>query len=34
LGDVTSVHEYEQNTWGPVEAAVMADDVGGWLNPI
>jgi glucose-6-phosphate 1-dehydrogenase len=33
LGDVTPVHEYEQNTWGPVEAASLMQDPGGWLNP-
>jgi glucose-6-phosphate 1-dehydrogenase len=33
LGDVTAVHEYEQNTWGPAEAGSLIDDPGGWLNP-
>ncbi len=33
LGDVTPVHEYEPNTWGPAEAASLIDDPGGWLNP-
>lgn len=33
LGDVTPVHEYEQNTWGPAEATSIIDDPGGWLNP-
>jgi glucose-6-phosphate 1-dehydrogenase len=33
LGDVTPVHEYDQNTWGPAEAARMVQDPGGWLNP-
>jgi len=33
LGDVTPVHEYEPNTWGPTEAASIMEDPGGWLNP-
>jgi len=33
LDDATPVHEYDQNTWGPAEAAPMIDDPGGWLNP-
>ncbi len=33
LGDVTPVHPYEHQTWGPVEAAALAADVGGWRNP-
>jgi glucose-6-phosphate 1-dehydrogenase len=33
LGDVTPVHEYEPNTWGPAEAASLMEDPGGWLNP-
>jgi glucose-6-phosphate 1-dehydrogenase len=33
LGDATPVHEYEPNTWGPVAAASMIDEPGGWLNP-
>jgi glucose-6-phosphate 1-dehydrogenase len=33
LGDVTPVHEYEKNTWGPAEAASLMEDPGGWLNP-
>jgi len=33
LGDVTPVYEYEQNTWGPPEAASLMQDPGGWLNP-
>jgi len=33
LGDVTPVHEYEPNTWGPVEAASLMDDPAGWLDP-
>ena len=32
LGDVTPVHDYEPNSWGPPEAdALMAGD-GGWNN--
>ena len=33
LGDATPVHSYEHLTWGPSEAAALADDVGGWANP-
>ena len=33
LGDATPVHSYEHLTWGPIEAGVLADDVGGWSNP-
>lgn len=33
LGDVTPVHEYEQNSWGPAAANVLIGDPGGWLNP-
>jgi glucose-6-phosphate 1-dehydrogenase len=33
LGDVTPVHEYEPNTWGPAEAAKMIEDDGGWFDP-
>ena len=33
LGDVTPVHEYEQNTWGPAEAASTDGRSDGWLNP-
>jgi len=33
LGDATPVHEYDQNTWGPPEAAALNDDPGGWHNP-
>ena len=33
LGNATPVHEYEQNTWGPAEAASMTEDCGGWVNP-
>ena len=32
LGDVTPVHEYAPDTWGPPEAdAIIAE--GGWHNP-
>ena len=33
LGDVTPVHSYEHQTWGPAEAEALAGDVGGWRNP-
>ena len=33
LGDVTPVHQYEPGTWGPLDAAALAADVGGWRNP-
>ena len=33
LGDVTPVHEYEPGTWGPIDAAQLAADVGGWHCP-
>ena len=33
LGDVTPVHSYEPQTWGPAEAEALAGDVGGWRNP-
>jgi len=33
LDEVTPVHEYEQNTWGPAEADGMIEDEGGWMNP-
>jgi glucose-6-phosphate 1-dehydrogenase len=33
LGDVTPVHEYEPNTWGPPEADSIIDDPIGWVNP-
>ena len=33
LGDVTPVHPYERASWGPLEAAALAGDVGGWRNP-
>jgi glucose-6-phosphate 1-dehydrogenase len=33
LGDVTPVHPYEHQTWGPLEAESLAADVGGWRDP-
>ncbi len=33
LGDVTPVHPYEHASWGPLEAAALAGDIGGWRNP-
>jgi glucose-6-phosphate 1-dehydrogenase len=33
LGDVTPIHEYQQNTWGPPEALAIIEDESGWLNP-
>jgi glucose-6-phosphate 1-dehydrogenase len=33
LGNATPVLEYAPGTWGPAEAARLADGVGGWLNP-
>jgi glucose-6-phosphate 1-dehydrogenase len=33
LGDVTPVHEYEPNTWGPAEAESVIEDPIGWVNP-
>jgi glucose-6-phosphate 1-dehydrogenase len=33
LGDVTPVHSYEHQTWGPLQAAALAADAGGWRNP-
>jgi glucose-6-phosphate 1-dehydrogenase len=32
LDDVTPVHEYEPDTWGPAEASAVAPP-GGWINP-
>ncbi len=34
LGDVTPVHEYEPDTWGPEEADRILDGQGGWHNPM
>lgn len=33
LGNVTPLHEYETNTWGPVEAYRSISPEGGWNNP-
>jgi glucose-6-phosphate 1-dehydrogenase len=33
LGDVTPIHEYEPDTWGPAEANGMIADNGGWVDP-
>jgi glucose-6-phosphate 1-dehydrogenase len=33
LGDATPVHSYEPRTWGPLDAAALAEDAGGWSNP-
>lgn len=34
LGNVTPVHEYAQNTWGPPEADQIIARDGGWHNPV
>lgn len=33
LGNVTPIHEYEPNTWGPTEADRIIAGDGGWRNP-
>ncbi len=33
LGMKTPVHEYEPDSWGPLEANAMIADVGGWHGP-
>ena len=33
LGNMTPVHEYESNTWGPAEADQFIARDGGWRNP-
>ncbi len=33
LGNETPVHEYDQGTWGPAQAAEIARAVGGWYDP-
>jgi glucose-6-phosphate 1-dehydrogenase len=33
LGNVTPVHDYEPNTWGPTEADHIIAGDGGWHNP-
>ncbi len=34
LGNVTPVHEYEPNTWGPAEADRIIGGNGGWHRPM
>jgi len=34
MGNVTPVHEYEPNTWGPPEADRLIEADGGWHNPM
>ena len=33
LGDATPVHGYAPGTWGPPDAAILTEDVGGWHSP-
>jgi len=33
LGDVTPIHMYEPGTWGPAQADLLANHLGGWNNP-
>jgi glucose-6-phosphate 1-dehydrogenase len=33
LANVTTLHQYEPGSWGPVEADRLAIDVGGWHDP-
>jgi glucose-6-phosphate 1-dehydrogenase len=33
LGNVTPAHEYEPDTWGPIEADQIIAGDGGWRNP-
>jgi glucose-6-phosphate 1-dehydrogenase len=33
LGNVAPLHFYEEGSWGPLEAARLAEDIGGWRNP-
>jgi glucose-6-phosphate 1-dehydrogenase len=33
LGDATPVHEYDPNSWGPIEADRIIAGDGGWHNP-
>ena len=33
LGNATPVHEYDPNTWGPLEADRLIAGDGGWHNP-
>ncbi len=34
LGNVTPVHVYEANTWGPPEADALIAADGSWHNPL
>ena len=34
LGDISPVHDYEQNSWGPEEAAALIEDPTCWVNPL
>jgi glucose-6-phosphate 1-dehydrogenase len=34
LGNVTPVHTYAPNTWGPPEAEQIIERDGGWQNPV
>ncbi|MBA3947730.1 MAG: glucose-6-phosphate dehydrogenase [Herpetosiphonaceae bacterium] len=34
LGDVTPVHEYAQQSWGPAEANALIAADGGWHDPL
>jgi glucose-6-phosphate 1-dehydrogenase len=33
LENATPVHEYDPNTWGPIEADRLIADGGSWRNP-
>ena len=33
LGNGTPIHEYDPNTWGPIEADQLIDGDCGWHNP-
>ena len=34
LGDVTPIHFYKPNTWGPAEADKLTASIGGWYDPV
>ena len=34
LGNVAPVHIYEPGSWGPAESNSLADDIGGWHDPL
>jgi glucose-6-phosphate 1-dehydrogenase len=34
LGGDTPIHEYDQGTWGPPQAAQIAAEFGGWSDPV